>query len=290
MNCSITQLYQSIASHFVSRKFRSTHIASLIALAMLALLLYACASGPDTGVRNAFEEGQVGSVAIAPFYSSSCFGMDADDYGDMTQHYEHAVYDALEVQGFRVVDSDELREHLAGLEQWELFEEGIRLRQALTAYFEPAPTGDRHPLEVRTLRELSSQGAIPVDSILFGEIVYHSQGTCRTNADDHTAYAELQVTSAAPADLPRPCVSSHFQAKLVDARTGETMWFNRTFVETHTGHLEAQTVRDTITRVVDNTIHADGGIQPLAPPDPDEVLADGPYDDRHSDSGAATTP
>ena len=273
MNCSITQVYNDIASHCLWRRFHSQHIASMTALAVLALLLYSCASGPDTGVRNAFEEGQVGSVAIAPFYSSSSFGMDAEDYGDITQQYERSVHDALEVQGFRVVDSDGLRDHLTGLEQWERFEDGIRLSQALTNYFEPAPTGERHPIEVRTLRELSSQGAIPVDSILFGEIVYHSQGMCRTNADNYTSYAELQITSAAPAHLPRPCISSHFQAKLVDARTGETMWFNRTFVETHTGHLDPETVRDTIARTVEQTIHADGGIEPLAPPEPDEVLA-----------------
>lgn len=245
------------------------HVRSIASPTVIALSLtmfaISCASGPDTGVRADFEQRQVDRVAVVPFYSSSTFGIDAELFDTIHDQYEQAAVEALSMQGFDVVGSQTLRHQMTELDMWDDFRDGIRLRQSLEAYFEPAPAGSNDSIEIRTVRQLASQGGLPARALLFGEIVYHSQGTCREKASDHNSYAELQITSSAPSLLPRPCVSSHFQAKLVDAATGHTMWFNRVFIETHSGNTDDATVSDTITAAVHATIAGDDGPATIAP-------------------------
>lgn len=251
-------------------------LSSLTALIAATAILASCASTPDVGVRSDFEERHIQSVAIAPFYSAGSFGLDADTRAELADEYEAVAAEALRQMGFEVIDGPTLRHHLRDADAWSDFDDGIRLRQALSFYFEPLPGEGSHSIEVQTLTDLASRQAFPVDTLLFGEIVYHSQGTCRVSADDFTPYAQITLIPSAPAELPRPCVSSHFQAKLVDVNTGKTMWFNRMFVETHTRHLDDDTARETIARTINATFSADGGIAPLAPPQLDEAHAESP--------------
>ena len=235
------------------------------AILLILLLLVSCASGPQTGVRSDFEQTRVTSVAIAPFYSSGSFGIDGEQHRQLQADYEEAAAGALALHGFDVVDSQAMRHHLTELELWREFEEGIPLRQSLRSYFEPIAPRASGSIEVQTLRELASQGALPTETILFGEVIYHSPGTCSESADVHAPYAEITVNASAPSELPRPCVSSHFQAKLVDVATGRTMWFNRAFLETHTSQVDAATERQNIIRAIALTLNADASIAELAP-------------------------
>ncbi len=234
-------------------------------LTLLAALLVCCASGPQTGVRAEFERQQVDKVAIVPFYSSSSFGIDAERFDTINAHYERAAEHALAEQGFQVVDSRTLRHTMTEYGFWDDFTDGVRLRQSITEYFEPPGPGDSRSIEMRTIRELAAQAAFPAPALLFGEIVYHSHGTCRTEADDFASHARVEFTSSAPDELPRPCVSSHFQAKLVDISSGETMWFNRVFLETHTDESDNTVVEDTIAAAVETAIRDDDGPAALAP-------------------------
>lgn len=235
----------------------------------------ACASAPSTGVRADFERQQVQSVAIVPFYSSNTFGLDDEQYRQLRRAYEQAASEALAAQGFDVVDSQRLREQMAQLGHWEAFDNKIPLRQSLLAYFEPSPAGERDSIEVRTIRELTAEGAFPADTLLFGEIIYHTRGTCWSEATDYIPYARLEITTQAPSNFPRSCVSSHFQAKLVDTTTGHTMWFNRMFVETHTGRVHDSTVDNTIASTVISAIDdGEEGPAALAPGDSDATRAD----------------
>lgn len=245
-------------------------------LAAAALLVAACASGPDVGVRTDFEEHRLTTVAIVPFYASGSFGLDALERQDIQQRYQDAAAEALRDQGFEVLHAGALRDHLANRDRWDQFDDGIHLRQPLKYYFEPDSTDDSPSIEVQTLIDLADDDAFPVEALLFGEVVYHSPGTCREKADDHTSYAQLSITASAPAELPRPCISSHFQAKLVDVHTGQTMWFNRMFVETHTRHIDEDVTHRTIIQTVESTLEAEDGIGRLAPAKHDDAHAESP--------------
>lgn len=232
---------------------------------LVAILLTACASAPDTGVRDRFAENRVTSVAVVTFYSSASFGLPSSRLRELEEIYEQAATQSLRRQGFQVVDSHALSQHLTQLGYWNDFEEGIYLRTGLHRYFEPVTERQRQSIEIHTLRKLAQKGAFPAESLLFGEIVYHSEGQCREKADDHVRLSIVSITDSAPQGIPRPCVTSHFRAKLVDPVTGETMWFNQMLFETHTGQVDAETIANTIRGAVEQTLQNDDGLTPLAP-------------------------
>lgn len=256
--------------------FRNATPCTFVASALVAGLLLSCASGPQTGVRTDFQQVELESVAVAPFYERGSFGLDTDRRQQLRDEYERAAVDALEASGFEVVDAQTLRHHLTERDAWRDFEDGVSLRSALTGYFEPGDDGTRRSIEIATIQDLADAGTLPVDALLFGEIVYHSRGTCRHRADDHNPYARVTTGPATPDELPRPCISSHFQAKLVDAGTGYTMWFNRTFIETHTDYVDRDVGLQTIARTVRATLTEDGGLTSLAPPLADDAHAESP--------------
>lgn len=241
----------------------------LLAMSMLS----ACASGPTTGVRSDFGQTQVQSVAIVPFYARSNFGMQRHDFAEVREIYEAITTAELRAMGFEVVDPRALRQHLEEVDLWDDFIDGIHLRQSLTTYFESQP-GDPSPaVETRTLRELAQQEAFPAQTLLFVEVIYHTRGTCMGTAERYTPYARILVASGAPNSFPRPCVSSHIQAKLVDVETGQTMWFNQMFFETHARHIDDDVIRSNIAQAIQSTLGEGAGLRPLAPSGPDGVAA-----------------
>lgn len=235
--------------------------ATLVAAVVLAALVAGCASGPETGVRSDFEQRDLQSVAVVPFYASGSFGLEDQHHRAMRQHYQRAAAEALQNQGLEVVEAGQFREQLERLEMWEQFHQGIPLRRPLTDYFD----GDDDALEVRTLLQLAGRGAFNTDTLLFGEIVYHTRGTCREEAADHLPYARTILAEQTPPDAVTGCVSSHFRAKLVDVATAQTMWFNRMFLETKTDELNEQLVDQTVTSTVETTLIDEQGLTPLAP-------------------------
>lgn len=243
------------------------------ALALTGMLVVGCASGPDTGVRAEFEDRRPARVAVVPFYSTGSFGLSADERQLLFARYEQAAEQKLRDLGFDPVNPDALRGFVVDQGYWDDFGDGIPLRQSLTEYFETEPSG-RDSIEIRTLRQLAAQGAIPADTLLFAQVVYHSEGICRTKATDHVSHAELAVTPDAPSGLPRPCVTSHFHAKLVDTTTGDTMWYNRSFLETHTDEVDDDTVQQTIVQTVRAALGGDDGAAPLALPGPESARPD----------------
>lgn len=235
----------------------------IFAILFAVLLLPACASTPDTGVRKNFEQARIHSVAIVPFYSRASFGMDRQQLNEVRETYEAVATATLREQGFEVIDPRAFRQHMVELGLWDQFTDGIYLRRSLTTYFEPSSS--ETSVEILTLAALASDDAFPVEALLFGELIYHTQGSCQGSPDRFTPYARLSVTSGAPDSYPRPCVSSHFQAKLVDAQSGHTMWFNRMFHETHSRHIDDDITRRNITQAVRATIAEKAGLESLAP-------------------------
>lgn len=239
-------------------------LSLMLSFLLLGILLSACATGQKTGIRKDFEQHQVRTLAVASFYSGSNFGMSPQEFDEVRELYEAAATGALRTMGFDVVDPRAFHQHLVELQVWEPFQDGVRLHRPLTSYFELGGPKAPVPVEVLTLQAIAGQASIPVEAVLFGELVYHSQGICRTETALATPYAQISKLAGAPDALPRPCVTSHFQAKLVDVQTGQTMWFNRMFVETHARHIDKELAKENIRRAVFATISERAGLAPLA--------------------------
>ncbi|RAL25414.1 hypothetical protein DL240_04165 [Lujinxingia litoralis] len=240
----------------------------LLLLFSLALLTLACASTPDVGVRHDYRSARVRSVAVVPFYAVGTFGLGDDEFELLRLTYQAQAIAWLQKMGFEVMEPEALQHHLSHHELREIFEEGVLLRSALTSYFEPSNDGQTPGVEVLTLRTLARQEALPTDTLLIGQIVYHSRGTCRQAPDAFTPYARTSATADTPAGYPRPCVVSHFQAKLVDIHTGHTMWFNRMHRESYGRQINEDLTLHNITRTIQDTLGEGSGLEELiaAPP------------------------
>ncbi|TXD39259.1 hypothetical protein FRC98_02340 [Lujinxingia vulgaris] len=242
---------------------RTQNVGPIAYCFLLMVLVAGCATTPDVGVRDDYRSAKVRSVAVVPFYASGTFGLPDANFEPLRLAYQAQAIAWLEEMGFEVIGPDALESHLRERDQWEIFEEGVLLRGSLTRYFEPVEDQPEPRVEVLTLRTLSSQDALPADTLLVGQIVYHSRGTCRQSPDEFTRYARTSSTADAPSEFPRPCVVSHFQAKLVDARTGETMWFNRMYREFYSRQLNEDVTRQNISRTVTDTLSQDSGLSQL---------------------------
>ncbi|MFU8803561.1 MAG: hypothetical protein ACNA8W_07120 [Bradymonadaceae bacterium] len=234
---------------------------------MSLLLAGACATSPQVGVRAPYQGASVGTIAIVPFYAINSFSIPDKEFREVLRSYEESTMRFLSRSGFEVIDTRVLKHHLTELGVWEEFREGVALRESLTSYFEPASPDRGISIEVATLKRFQEKGWLPADSLFFGELVYHSQGTCRLDARRYTTYAKTNVTREAPGDFPRPCVVSHFQAKLVDAASGQTMWYNRMLLETHSDRVDMQLVQANVSAAVQETLGSGRGIEAFIPPE-----------------------
>jgi hypothetical protein len=241
---------------------RSLWIAMMLAL---SVVVSACATAPQVGVRASYQGASVATIALVPFYALASFGLEDDALKELMRSYEEAATRWLSRRGFEVIDSRSFEHHLTELGVWHEFREGVLLREALTAYFEPTERGLATSIEVATLKRFAEQGLLPAPSLFFGELIYHSDGLCQNDPRRFTSYAQTQVTREAPGDYPRPCVTSHFQAKLVDASSGHTMWYNRMLLETHSDRVDSQLIESTIAAAVQQTLASPRGIDRLLP-------------------------
>lgn len=224
-----------------------------------------CATAPRVGVRSGFENRTVNTVAVAPVWGSSQFGLSDDEWRALTLQVENSVTSQLESLGFTVLGSSGLRDQMERRNAWERFEDVISYRDGIETHFEPTRHTDQ-PLEVVALADLRRAGAIDSDGLLLLEIVYQSTGTCTEDARDHNQFAVIVTERGSRKDpAPGPCVVTHFQAKLVDTSTGKTMWHNRRLREYRAATIAADELRENIDATVTETIAGEHGIAPFAP-------------------------
>jgi hypothetical protein len=200
--------------------------ALLIWFGISSVLISGCATAPDLGARSGFAGARVPAVTVAPLYTSSSFGQGRTDIDARLALAAVSAQRALETYGFEVVGPDALRETLQTRERLQDYRDGILLRYDLREHFEPDKRRREARIETRTLRELAD--AMPTRYVLFGQLVYHTTTTCRVDPVTHQPIASIEPDDA---PLPSPCAISHVAFKLVDARTGETMWFNKAYLE-----------------------------------------------------------
>ena len=192
-----------------------------------------CAAQPALGVRAEFARTRVTSVTLAPFSSAGAFGMSERGLAMLLERYELEAAQALSGLGVQVTDPRALTHALTELGSWSTFVQGVAMTQALDRYFEGQEVASLLPAQ--TLQALAEQGALQ-GPLLFGHVLYHSHAACRVSAWEgraRDARVVVRVEPGARQTLPRPCVISHAQLKLVEPRTGRAMWFNQTLLERH---------------------------------------------------------
>ncbi|QDG49782.1 hypothetical protein FIV42_03220 [Persicimonas caeni] len=212
-------------------------------------------------MRPDFEQRHVPRVAVAPFYSMGTFSLPADELDEALRSSEEAAIQALEADGFEVVGPRALRQHLAENDAAKAFDEGVLLRSELSNYFEPARDAGRPSLEVATIQKLYKEGKLPAEALLFGEVVYHTRTECRVDPTLYNDHADIAGASQTTEEAGSPCIVSHFQAKLVYAPTGETMWFNRKLLQTNTGEASLEAARANLTETVGRTLSGPEGLR-----------------------------
>ncbi len=273
----MTDLCSGFPTCFFSvRGFARLRYLALLLAAIPLLFASGCAStATTTGMRPDFHRVEVDSIAIVPFYAQSHFSLNDTGFEEMLNSYQTATAAWFERMGFQVIDARSFQHHLTEIGAWQEFNDGIILRHSLMNYFEHSGIKPSLAIEVITLKRLAAEGKLPANNLLFGEIVYHSEGTCYVDANQYAKHVKTEVLPNAPASLPRPCMVSHFQAKLVTATSAQTMWFNRSMREVHAATFEPKMTAQIVTDTIEYTFGDKAGIkvQP-AQPDPATAVSD----------------
>lgn len=233
----------------------------LVALLILTTAsLAGCATTSPVGVRAPFQNARVTEVTVVDFYSISSFGMSPEELDATVDLYEEAALAWLRANGTSTYSPAALRESLEKKGANQTFIDGVLLDRTLSELFEPSD--GELPLESRTVKILAGKGAFPATALLFGEVVYHTRGTCdgEVRRFNDRAVVLDPVDAATP---PTPCIVSHVDAKLVDAASGTTMWHNRLLVEQWYSGNGEELGQPTIVRVVELALEGDNGILPL---------------------------
>lgn len=215
------------------------------------------------GVRAEYRQSTVTRATVLPFFTLSTFGHDNDDLDARLRWAERAALDWLEKHGIRAEPPEQTRQKLAAASTWNHFTDGGIFVRNLAESFESSPRRQRRETQTDLLRKLRTDGHLDHRFVLFGEIVYQTSGTCHTRADEHASRAEVVLAPGAPDSPPRPCVVSHFRARLVDADTGATVWYNRRMRELYPPNVDESSIRRNIRTVIFQTLGGDGGLSKL---------------------------
>lgn len=214
---------------------RAPRLVATLTVALLSLLIYACATPPSVGVRRPYRGADIPRIAVVPFWSSS-----PSTPGHATSQQPDPLLETAQRTSLRwlaarrvdVQSPEVTRRSLEDTGAWHHFAPDGRLRRNL-----PSDAGDpdQEALEsaAAIFADLHARGAFPSRWVLVGQLLYHTTTTCWLRADKHAPRATVLVRPDAPASLPRPCVVSHLQARLFDARSGSTVWLNHQIHETH---------------------------------------------------------
>ncbi len=207
-------------------------IASLL-LVLATATFVSCAPSAmvkdDTGVRSDFHPTLLKEVAVLPFFSTEPFGLSETEQEKVLSFYESVARDELKKLGVEVTDTKALQSVTSVAPQD--VRAGLNLTQPLDSLFETLPPERQIAPERRAfLKEYARKAG--VQTVLLGQVVYHTSATCPTVVGSQYSQHVVHVGGkSAPADVSVPCAVAHFQGKLVNAETGKTIWFNRALRE-----------------------------------------------------------
>ena len=236
---------------------RHLHLAAALSLCLLST---ACATTPALGVRPEFKTRSIDSLTLSSAYATTPFGMAPDALDATLRDTETRAVAYLSSRGVDVVAPDALRAKLEAAGALERYTEGTPSSRPLDRAFERTPDG-AEAIEVTTLRALSE--SLPSQPILFIELVYYSQASCLSRADEGSRDAVVRIREGAPDSFPRPCLVGHLQAKLVEHSTGATMWHNRVLLEDHVPAVDDPARAAHMDTLVATLLGGDRGVQTL---------------------------
>lgn len=228
---------------------------------MLTSLLCACSTTTPTGIRGDYKEKTktLKTITLTPFYSVSQFGYSNDAHQAIKDLYQKAAQSWLTSKGYQVTDARSFEQQLTEQGIYQTYKDGMTLNRSLATYFERDPK--IVSAEIATLKTLHKTGKLKASALLFGEIVYQSDALCQQRASEYTKFATIKTHGKAPKAFPKPCITSHFQAKLVDPQTGLTMWYNRAMTEYHVPDIEPIYIQSNINDVIRETLGNDDGLK-----------------------------
>lgn len=242
---------------------RSVVRRTLAVLGIFAFFAFGCATGPNVGVRSSYETSRLGATSVVPFFALSQFSLDEAAIATRLDWAESTAVNWLEERGLRVVTPERTRHRLQTGDSWNHFTEGGLLRSDLSDAFEAANRDQKATAQVSLARRIRDDEGFETRYVLFGELLYHTKGTCRTRADNYQRRTRVVVTPDAPEEMPRPCIVSHFQARLVDVESGATVWYNRRLRELHIAEHDERWTRKNLRGVVHGTLAGDDGLTTL---------------------------
>jgi hypothetical protein len=194
-----------------------------------------CAAMPlseaPMGLRDDVDTRRIKRVAIVYIGTASGWAPESDARDELITVYSDRVEASLTALGVEALPPSAVQEALADTELAGRLSEALQIDRPLDDLFEEiSPDGlDERVKVIMALRDL-----LGVDAVLIGQIVYHAESTCDgSDESDYTPY--VVFPNGKPEDARVPCAVSHFEAKLVDTRTGRTIWYNRALREAR-GH------------------------------------------------------
>ena len=225
-------------SVYRSRK-RLVYRLCLYIVVLLLMSMSGCAfmanNARETGVRSGFEKTLIKKIAIMPFGSTDLFSLSEEEHRAMVQVYETSATLRLEAMGFEVMSSDQVSKRLGALGKLEELSR-FQVDRPLTGLFEARRAEDKDD-RLALLKELNAY--LDTEAFFIAQVVYHTTARCEPTAT--SPYTSHVIMEAEPSNMKErvPCALSHFEAKLIEPTTTETVWYNRILREVRAGAVDA---------------------------------------------------
>ena len=181
------------------------------------------------GVRDGIERVEIRSVAVAYIGSDGSFGLSEADLTAMIAIYEDRTVRRLRDAKLQVLTRESVAKAVEGTSLAGTLDERLNIDRSLSEIFETAaPSPGIDDERVEAVRELGR--TLGVDAIFLGQVVYHTTAQC--DATTYSGYTPFVAHEGSPPKGERvPCAISHYEAKLLDATNGRTIWYNRALRE-----------------------------------------------------------
>lgn len=217
--------------------------------------LTACAHTAPPGIREPYLQTSVSSIAIAPVFSIDTFGLTPSERAVIHRALEDLTAQWLERAQVTPTTSTELVTRLEATGHWPSVSDAWLRNAPLTSMFEDNQSAFRGA-EIEATRHYADQ--IGTQTVLFIEVLYQSDVQCaRDLLHPFTPYA-----ASLAEEQDTECVITHLEGKLVETRTGQTIWHNRALVE-HGNAWSASTRHQALRSAVNWLLGSSTGILPL---------------------------
>ncbi len=236
---------------------------SLTSLVGGLFLLFACSSGPTTGILPTYDDSPIDQIYLLPIYTSNSMGLGGDARRQLHQRYESQLLNHLDQASIALAPSDDIDDVLGNEAEYKVAD--LNLRHSLFHHFQPRPNRSRAPLESRIIQGWANHPPLSNATYLAVEIAYHSVGRCLRDPTATHPYARLFRADNLSVDPPH-CVTAHLRAALIDGRQGVPIWRHHGFAEIHADRIDDGDVDRAISRAIELLFDDDSDFRTLLIP------------------------